>query len=742
MRERSQRAGAPFTRTRATVAVKPCRKYSPPTGPISPAAKKPAAGAPRSASATRLGVVVGARRTSPRPRPLQANTSAPAGGGRRARRMRTRERLAQVAVGARRRRGRAAARPGRDARRRRPPPARCPGRRPPARARGSRPARSRACSASTTIPTSSPPCDERAGPRRAAPRSSRAASRAPACRPARRSRCPRPAVIVSSGPIGAAPCETHGSSSTPSSRTPTAPSVDDLVAEEQRGLVVGRPRRRRARRSAARRAPLGEEAQHRRRSGTSPGRRAGSRRRRPSRSAMPVSAPVPSSSSSTIAWNVGRAAVAERRRPHRHRRAVLELAPRADHAAGAAADQLRRAQRLVHGLEHRLRRRQVRPGGEHDRRSQRSPSRPRAAAAPPRAPPRAGRARWRGRCRCGRAWLEILPDTARGAVHTGACRRTVVALFGPDRRRQDRGRRSRSPRACARRGEDPVAVSADALQVYRGPRDAHRRRDAQPSRRSWSTGCSRSCRRRDLQRRRATPSSRTQRSTALLAAGRRPIVVGGTGLYLRAALAELDLRPPPARVRERWAAALERPGRARAARRAARRAPRAAAAIGPTDRQRIVRALELLDAGELPPPRRAAQLWTDETRHPTLLAGLTMEREALYARIDARIDAMLAAGAREEVRRAHARRRLGDRTQGARLPGAAAPATSRRCGAAPATTRAASSRGCASCRRAAVDVTDRDGGRRRRRPARRPSRAGGMIRPCASRSGRHSATTI
>ena len=48
----------------ATVAVKPCRKYSPPTGPISPAAKKPAAGAPPSSAADRLGVVVAARRTS------------------------------------------------------------------------------------------------------------------------------------------------------------------------------------------------------------------------------------------------------------------------------------------------------------------------------------------------------------------------------------------------------------------------------------------------------------------------------------------------------------------------------------------------------------------------------------------------------------------------------------------------------------------------------------------------------
>jgi tRNA dimethylallyltransferase len=41
-------------------------------------------------------------------------------------------------------------------------------------------------------------------------------------------------------------------------------------------------------------------------------------------------------------------------------------------------------------------------------------------------------------------------------------------------------------------------------------------------------------------------------------------------------------------------------------------------------------------------------------RHPTLLVGLTMEREALYAATDARVDAMVAAGAREEARRAHA----------------------------------------------------------------------------------------
>jgi tRNA dimethylallyltransferase len=82
----------------------------------------------------------------------------------------------------------------------------------------------------------------------------------------------------------------------------------------------------------------------------------------------------------------------------------------------------------------------------------------------------------------------------------------------------------------------------------------------------------------------------------------------------------------------------------------------AAASIAPTDSQRIVRALELLDAGHALPPAPGApsQLWTAETRHPTVLAGLVMDRETLYARIDARVDAMVAAGAGDEVRRAEA----------------------------------------------------------------------------------------
>lgn len=138
----------------------------------------------------------------------------------------------------------------------------------------------------------------------------------------------------------------------------------------------------------------------------------------------------------------------------------------------------------------------------------------------------------------------------------------------------------------------------------------------------------------------------------LLDQGRRPIVVGGTGLYLRAALAELEPRPPvPAEVRE----AVERE--------IAERGPEAlhreldselAAGIHPNDRKRIARATELERAGLDPLPAGGGELWTARLRHPTTLVGLTMDREALAARISARAGAIVAAGAAEEARRADA----------------------------------------------------------------------------------------
>jgi tRNA dimethylallyltransferase len=230
----------------------------------------------------------------------------------------------------------------------------------------------------------------------------------------------------------------------------------------------------------------------------------------------------------------------------------------------------------------------------------------------------------------------------------------VVAIFGPTGVGKTAVAIALADRLRAA-GEDPVAVSADALQLYRGlevltgAADAgeraaleHRLQGIADVTETFSAG-------------RYARLAHAQ-IDALVAARRRPIVVGGTGLYLRAALADLDLRPPPEpAARERWTAELARRGPAALHAELTRRAPHAAAQVPPSDPQRLVRALELLDAGQAPPQRPgASQLWTADTRHPTLLAALVMERDALYARIDARVDSMVAAGAVEEVRRADA----------------------------------------------------------------------------------------
>jgi tRNA dimethylallyltransferase len=206
-------------------------------------------------------------------------------------------------------------------------------------------------------------------------------------------------------------------------------------------------------------------------------------------------------------------------------------------------------------------------------------------------------------------------------------------------------------------GEDPVAVSADALQVYRGleiltgaaspeerARLEHRLIGILEIGETFSAGA---------YARRAHAEIDT-----LVETGRRPIVVGGTGLYLRAALADLDLRPPVApEIRAHWSERLAADGAGALHAELAARAPEVAAGLRPSDAQRITRALELLDAGHPPPPGAGdagSRLWTSDTRHPTLLAGLVREREELYARIDARVAAMVAAGAAEEVRAADA----------------------------------------------------------------------------------------
>jgi tRNA dimethylallyltransferase len=138
----------------------------------------------------------------------------------------------------------------------------------------------------------------------------------------------------------------------------------------------------------------------------------------------------------------------------------------------------------------------------------------------------------------------------------------------------------------------------------------------------------------------------------LLAAGRTPIVAGGTGLYLRAALVDLDLPPAPsAEQRERWERLYDRVGADRAHDLLANEDPDAAARLHPNDRRRVVRALELAELGSSLRPD-SDRLWSRDTRHPTLIFGLDVPRDVLAERIEARARSMFESGIEDEVRRA------------------------------------------------------------------------------------------
>jgi tRNA dimethylallyltransferase len=173
----------------------------------------------------------------------------------------------------------------------------------------------------------------------------------------------------------------------------------------------------------------------------------------------------------------------------------------------------------------------------------------------------------------------------------------VVAIFGPTGVGKT-GVAIALAEKLKERGEEAVAISCDALQVYEGmekltgaatgeerARLEHRLVGFVPVTEPFSVG--------DYMR------LAHQEIDAALDEGRRPIVVGGTGLYLRAAIAELSL----------------------------------------------VKA---------PPEAEDSELWSPETRRPTRIFGLDMDRALLYERIDARTEAIVAAGAEQEVRRAEA----------------------------------------------------------------------------------------
>jgi tRNA dimethylallyltransferase len=138
----------------------------------------------------------------------------------------------------------------------------------------------------------------------------------------------------------------------------------------------------------------------------------------------------------------------------------------------------------------------------------------------------------------------------------------------------------------------------------------------------------------------------------ILEAGRTPIVVGGSGLWFQAALTDVELPPDvPPGARARWERLYDRRGAATAHAILGRRDPRAAGRVHPNDRKRVVRALELWQAGATLVPERP-RLWTAATRAPTLVVGLAVAPETLAARIHSRAEAMFAQGVQEEVRTA------------------------------------------------------------------------------------------
>jgi tRNA dimethylallyltransferase len=133
--------------------------------------------------------------------------------------------------------------------------------------------------------------------------------------------------------------------------------------------------------------------------------------------------------------------------------------------------------------------------------------------------------------------------------------------------------------------------------------------------------------------------------------GRDAVLVGGSGLYLRAALAPLDLPPRPRPGdRERFAELYDTEGAGAAHALLTSRDPAAATAVHPNDRRRVVRALELAEIGASLAPDEAS-LW-NEPPPDTVILGLEVPPDELRSRIAQRTGAMFERGVEDEVRRA------------------------------------------------------------------------------------------
>ena len=221
-------------------------------------------------------------------------------------------------------------------------------------------------------------------------------------------------------------------------------------------------------------------------------------------------------------------------------------------------------------------------------------------------------------------------DTAEGVE--------VIAIFGPT---------ASGKTAVAEAVADSLGtevVSADAMQVYRGlpiltnqPERPTRLVAVRPLGDEMTVG--------------AFASLAHEAIDELVDASGAAVVAGGTGLYLRAALADLDVPPPAApELRARIEEEVDR-DRVGAHERLVSLDPTTAANVHPNDRQRLVRALELAEAGETLTPHED-RLWDQSTRRPTRIFGLEVESDELRRRIRARAEEMFVRGVVEEVQTA------------------------------------------------------------------------------------------
>ena len=218
-------------------------------------------------------------------------------------------------------------------------------------------------------------------------------------------------------------------------------------------------------------------------------------------------------------------------------------------------------------------------------------------------------------------------------------RPAVIGLFGPTASGKT------AVAGALRERLDAVIVSADSAAVYEGlpvltaaPEYPARLVGIVPLDRDVSVG--------DYQTR------AHEAVDEAVARGRPAVVAGGTGLYFRAALAALALPPPPAAGRRAfWQGEYDRLGGTEAHALLATRDPAAAARVHPNDRKRVVRALELAEAGRSLAPE-ADTLWGGPLRHPTLVVALDAPLEVLDRRIHERTLAMVERGAVDEASRA------------------------------------------------------------------------------------------